>query len=196
MTWRPSAFSAGDEHYEVVAIVSNDSDLVEAIRLVQDNLNLPIGLIPPTVMPGRRVSHRLSQVVSFIRPLRRGILGDCQLPSPIPGTRSVAAINSGTPKRPWGGDARPPLSPAGVVGRGVLMHVNLGTHVPIVNCGAKECGEPAAPSWFEFGVEAFSRSLADDPIRISARFRRASSFWSSVHPSVRGQGERSCRRYS
>ena len=74
-------------HYEAAAVVSNDSDLVEAIRLVQDNLNLPIGLIPPTVAPGRRVSHELSQVVSFIRPLRESILGDCQLPSPIPGTQ-------------------------------------------------------------------------------------------------------------
>ncbi len=146
MTWRPSAFSAGDEHCEAAAIVSNDSDLVEAIRLVQDNLNLLIGLIPPTVMPGRRVSHRLSQVVSFIRPLRGGILGDCQLPSPIPGTRSVAAINSGTPKRPWGGDARPPLSPAGVVSRGVLMQFSLGTHVLIVNRGAEECAGLAWPN--------------------------------------------------
>ena len=73
-------------HYEAAALISNDSDLVESIRLVQDNVNLPIGLIPPTVTPDRRVSHKLSQVVSFIRPLRESILGDCQLPSPIPGT--------------------------------------------------------------------------------------------------------------
>lgn len=51
--------------------------------------------------------------------------------------RSVGVMDSGTPKRPWGGDARPPLSPAGVVSRGVLMHSSLGTSVVTVNrCGS------------------------------------------------------------
>ena len=41
-------------YHEVAALVSNDTDLVEAILLVQDNLNSLIGLIPPTVMPSCR----------------------------------------------------------------------------------------------------------------------------------------------
>ena len=75
------------KNYDAAVVISNDSDLAESIRLVRNTLELPVGLIPPTFRPGRRVSHELSQAVSFIRPLRESALRENQLPNPIPETK-------------------------------------------------------------------------------------------------------------
>jgi len=72
------------DHYDCAVVVSNDSDLAEAMRLVR--LHHPskiIGLVSPEE---GRTSKQLKIHANFIRPIRKSVLAACQLPSPIPGT--------------------------------------------------------------------------------------------------------------
>ncbi|MBK7117342.1 MAG: NYN domain-containing protein [Proteobacteria bacterium] len=65
-------------------VVSNDSDLAEALRLAKARHKL-VGLVTPGA-PLRKTSQQLRQHADFIRPVRTWMLRDSQLPSPIPGT--------------------------------------------------------------------------------------------------------------
>jgi uncharacterized LabA/DUF88 family protein len=62
--------------YEVAVIVSNDSDLVHAMEIVRDELNLPVGLLNPHKNP----SVRLLPIASFYKPVRSGVLAVSQFP--------------------------------------------------------------------------------------------------------------------
>lgn len=77
--------------YDSAVILSNDSDLAEAMRLVR--LHHPtkkIGLIFPRQARGvARFAHpsrELTQHAHFVKHLGPNVLAACQLPSPIPGT--------------------------------------------------------------------------------------------------------------
>lgn len=69
--------------YDCAVIVSNDSDLSEAIRLVKVDHGKTIGLILPENCFS---SKKLLNYADFIRRIRKGPLADSQLPSNIPGT--------------------------------------------------------------------------------------------------------------
>jgi len=69
--------------YDCAIIVSNDSDLSEAIRLVKVDHNKQIGLILPENCFS---SKKLINYADFIKRIRKGPLSDSQLPSIIPGT--------------------------------------------------------------------------------------------------------------
>ena len=71
--------------YECAAVVSNDSDLAEAMRLVRERGKV-IGLIPPVMKKGRRPSQVLRRHCDFMRRLRRHHLERAQMPATIPGT--------------------------------------------------------------------------------------------------------------
>jgi uncharacterized LabA/DUF88 family protein len=64
------------QRYEVAVIVSNDSDLAEAVKIVRYDLNLYVGMINPHKIP----SHVLIKHVSFIRQIRKGVLRTSQFP--------------------------------------------------------------------------------------------------------------------
>ena len=68
--------------YDCAVVVSNDSDLAEAMRLVGMQDGKRIGL----VMPRRRRSRQLADHAHFSRHIRTEALRDSQLPDPIPGT--------------------------------------------------------------------------------------------------------------
>ncbi len=65
--------------YEMAALVTNDSDLLEPIRVVRYELSLPIGLLNPH----KRPSRALLPHVAFIKQIRRGVLAASQLPTSI-----------------------------------------------------------------------------------------------------------------
>lgn len=65
--------------YEAAVVISNDSDLQEAVRLVRDELHLPVGV----VSPHGRVTAKLLSVASFTRPIRTGHLAANQFPATI-----------------------------------------------------------------------------------------------------------------
>lgn len=62
--------------YEAAVVLSNDSDLVQPIKIVQTELGLPVGLLNPHA----KFAYELAQVAAFRKPIRKGVLGACQLP--------------------------------------------------------------------------------------------------------------------
>jgi hypothetical protein len=68
--------------FDVAAVLSNDTDLVEPIRIVTEELRLPVGLLCPVAKP----ADGLASVASFIRHIRRRHLQLSQFPETIPGT--------------------------------------------------------------------------------------------------------------
>ena len=69
--------------YDSAVLISNDSDIAEALRLVR--LHHPtksIGLLSPVETP----SAELRKHVTFVKKIRSGVLANSQLPNPIPGT--------------------------------------------------------------------------------------------------------------
>jgi hypothetical protein len=69
-------------NFDVAAVLSNDSDLVEPIRIVTQVLRKPVGLLSPVSNP----TPDLRKVASFIRHIRTGDLTTSQFPDPV--TRS------------------------------------------------------------------------------------------------------------
>lgn len=70
---------AFDRDCEMALVVSNDSDLVEPIRIVRAKFGLPVVVVNPQ----RNTSHALRQAASFYRPLRHGVLKASQLPTQL-----------------------------------------------------------------------------------------------------------------
>ena len=71
--------------YDCAAVVSNDSDIAEAMRLVRQYHGKRIGLVTPAK---GRPSRQLMAHTDFARPIRSGALRLSQLPDPIPGTNT------------------------------------------------------------------------------------------------------------
>jgi uncharacterized LabA/DUF88 family protein len=66
--------------YDVAVIVTNDSDLLEPIRIVRAELGLPVGILNPHEHTPSRV---LLQHASFIRQIRKGVLAASQFPETL-----------------------------------------------------------------------------------------------------------------
>ena len=69
--------------YDCAVVVSNDSDIAEAMRLVRHHHDKRIGLVTPGT--GRR-SRQLMAHADFARHVRPNALQRSQLPDPLPGT--------------------------------------------------------------------------------------------------------------
>ena len=69
--------------YDSAVVVSNDSDLAEAMRLVKRHRGKQIGLVTPG---NRGPSRQLLAYADFARRIRANGLRHSQLPDPIPGT--------------------------------------------------------------------------------------------------------------
>jgi hypothetical protein len=67
--------------FDVAAVLSNDTDLVEPVRIVTQELGLPVGLLCPVPTP----ATGLATVASFIRHVRIQHLQSSQFPDTIPG---------------------------------------------------------------------------------------------------------------
>lgn len=63
--------------YEVAILVTNDSDLVEPIKIVRNELNLPVGILNPRPASP---SHELQKYATFVKPIRSGVLSVSQFP--------------------------------------------------------------------------------------------------------------------
>lgn len=70
---------AFQQNFDVAAVLSNDSDLVEPIRIVTQVLKKPVGLLSPVNNP----TLELKRVSSFIRRIHVADLAACQFPDPI-----------------------------------------------------------------------------------------------------------------
>jgi NYN domain len=63
--------------YEVAVVVTNDSDLLEPVRMVRAELGLPVGILNPHEHTPSKV---LLRHASFIRQIRKGVLAASQFP--------------------------------------------------------------------------------------------------------------------
>jgi uncharacterized LabA/DUF88 family protein len=63
--------------FEVAVLVSNDSDLVEPLKIVRHELGFPVGILNP--FPAK-ASHELRRHATFMKPIRPGALGASQFP--------------------------------------------------------------------------------------------------------------------
>lgn len=77
--------------YEVAVVLSNDSDLVEPIKIVRQELKFPVGVLNP--IPNHP-SHELQKFASFMKPIRKGVLSVSLFPERM---RDV----SGTFRKPF-----------------------------------------------------------------------------------------------
>ena len=62
--------------YDTAVIVSNDSDLVEPVKIVRYELGKAVGMLNPHNRP----SYSLRQYVTFIKKIRKGVLRQSQFP--------------------------------------------------------------------------------------------------------------------
>jgi len=65
--------------YETAVIVSNDSDLVEPVKIVRYELNKVVGMLNPH----KRPSYDLKRYVTFMKPIRQGVLRQSQFPAQL-----------------------------------------------------------------------------------------------------------------
>jgi hypothetical protein len=66
--------------YELAVVVSNDSDLVEPIKIVVNQLRLPVGVLNPHV---QKPSRQLVECATFFRHIRANALKASQFPSSL-----------------------------------------------------------------------------------------------------------------
>jgi hypothetical protein len=71
---------------DVAAVVSNDSDLCEPIRIVQQELMLPVGLLNPHPRPSQTL---LNLHPAFVRAIRSGPLSASQFPAQMTDARGI-----------------------------------------------------------------------------------------------------------
>ena len=63
--------------YQVAILLSNDSDLVEPVKIVRNELKLPVGVLNPRPASP---SHELRKYATFVKPIRKGVLAASQFP--------------------------------------------------------------------------------------------------------------------
>jgi len=68
---------------DCAVVISNDSDLAEAMRIVHEEIGLKVGLISPTALTGRHPSRQLTRHADFVKRIRRGVLRSSQFPDEI-----------------------------------------------------------------------------------------------------------------
>lgn len=73
--------------YEAAAVITNDSDLVEPIRMVRDELKLPVTVLDPCIDTGDSLS--LKNVATFYRKIRRGAIAASLFPETLRDARGV-----------------------------------------------------------------------------------------------------------
>ncbi len=78
---------AWHDRYDVALVLSNDSDLVEAIRIVKIELHKTMVLANPFIGFQKKTARELMALKLEKRKIRKIQLSDCQLPDKIPGTR-------------------------------------------------------------------------------------------------------------
>ncbi|MGB7201040.1 MAG: hypothetical protein WBD16_02095 [Pyrinomonadaceae bacterium] len=76
-------YAAEDDAYkgefETAVLVTNDSDLLEPMRIVRQELNLPVGLVNPHKNP----SFMLRPHATFIKQIREGVPRASQFPNTL-----------------------------------------------------------------------------------------------------------------
>jgi hypothetical protein len=70
---------AYQKDFDLAAMVTNDSDLLEPLKIVKYQLGMPIGIVNPQKHP----SFHLKQHATFIKTLRKGVLNASLFPTTL-----------------------------------------------------------------------------------------------------------------
>ena len=70
---------AYESRFDVAAVITGDSDLMEPVRLVKDRLGRRVGILNPQTRP----SFELAGVASFYKQVRQGVLRSSQFANPL-----------------------------------------------------------------------------------------------------------------
>jgi hypothetical protein len=81
---------AWSKKFDCAVVVSNDSDLSEALKIVKTDLKKVVGVINPR---NERPSLELLRHATFHKVIRKGLLAISQLPESIPGTNLRKPLN-------------------------------------------------------------------------------------------------------
>ena len=65
------------KRYETAVVISNDSDLMEPVRIVRQEMNLPVGILNPQ----QHHSVALKPLATFMKRIRQSDVAACQFPS-------------------------------------------------------------------------------------------------------------------
>lgn len=65
--------------FDVAVVVSNDSDLLEPIKIVREHLGKKVGILNPQKNPSRALLPH----IDFIKQIRAGALGAAQFPETL-----------------------------------------------------------------------------------------------------------------
>ena len=66
-------------------LITNDSDLLEPVRMARQDLGLPVGSVSPYARPSRA----LAQHVTFVKTIRPGVLRTSQFANPLSDAQGV-----------------------------------------------------------------------------------------------------------
>lgn len=77
-------YDAFKNNYDTAVIISNDSDLYEAIKIVKENFEKIIGILNPHRYP----SKKLLPLVDFYKPIRSGVLLSSLFPDKLKDSKS------------------------------------------------------------------------------------------------------------
>lgn len=72
-------YDAFKDNYDIAVIISNDSDLYEAIKIVKEEFKKKIGILNPQKYP----SKKLLPLVNFYKPIRSGVLQASLFPNKL-----------------------------------------------------------------------------------------------------------------
>ncbi len=73
------------EKFEMAVLITNDSDLLEPIKVVRYELGLPVGILNPQ----RKPSWVLRKHATFIKKIRQGVLKASQFPKTLSDSKSM-----------------------------------------------------------------------------------------------------------
>jgi hypothetical protein len=71
--------------FDVGVVMSNDSDLLEPIRIVRGQLGKKVGILNPHRIPSRALQPH----IDFIKPIRTGVLGASQFPETMSDSNGI-----------------------------------------------------------------------------------------------------------
>jgi len=69
--------------FKVAIVISNDSDLVEAIKIVRNELKKGVIVLNPFSSIDDTPSQELNRFATFVKPIRQGVLSASQFPDPM-----------------------------------------------------------------------------------------------------------------
>lgn len=78
-------WDAVQKDFDLAVVVSNDSDLLEPIKIVRKQLEFPVGLINPQ----KKASRVLVPHATFQKQIRPGLLAKCQFPNQLQDSNGV-----------------------------------------------------------------------------------------------------------